>query len=232
MNIKPIKKENISDQVFEQLRNNIIDGIWKQGDKLPSENDLVEAFGVSRITIRQALSKLTTLGLIETRTGEGSFVTELKPGIFMNNMIPYIYLNQESLEELLEFRYVIEVETAGIAANKITDEDIERLEKSLKRMESNVDDLSKYVEEDLHFHMIIANSSKNSLIIQIHNIVRSIIKRSIKNLTENIGVENGLKYHKQIIEALKERDEVMVKNIMREHLYQAYNAYKDLQDDK
>lgn len=231
MKIKPIKKDNISDQVYEQLKNNIIDGTWKQGDKLPSENDLVIAFGVSRITVRQALSKLTTLGLIETRTGEGSFVTELKPGIYMNEMIPYIYLNQESIEELLEFRNVIEIETAGIAALKITEKDINRLEESLERMKNNISDLKKYVDEDLHFHMIIAKSTENSLIIQIHNIVRDIIKKTIKNLTESIGVENGLKYHRLLIDALKEKDDVRVKNIMREHLSQALNAYENMQDN-
>ena len=126
---------------------------------------------------------------------------------------------------MLEFRLVIEVETAGIAAGKITDKDIERLEKCLERMKDYQNELDKYVLEDLHFHMIIAKSTKNSLIIQVNNIVREIIRETIKNVTEEIGIEVGLKYHKLLIDSFKLRDADMAKNMMREHLQQAVEKY-------
>ena len=66
--------------MFEQLKDNLIQGTWKPGEKLASENELASLFGVSRITIRQALSRLAALGLVETRLGEGSFVAEQSPG--------------------------------------------------------------------------------------------------------------------------------------------------------
>jgi len=221
LDIKPIKRINISDQVYEQLKNQLINGVWKPGDKIPSENELVLLFDVSRVTVRQALSKLTTLGLLETKLGEGTFVKEITPGAYMKEIIPYIYLNKDSAREVLEFRLIIEVEAAGIAATRITDNDIFRLERSLRRMEEYQNDLKKYVDEDLHFHMIIAKSTNNSLIIQVNNIVRDIIRETIRNITEEIGSEVGLKYHRLLIESLKQRDSARTKENMREHLQRA-----------
>ncbi len=225
MQIHPIKKVNISDQVYEQLKEQLINGVWKQGDKIPSENELVALFNVSRVTVRQALSKLITLGLLETKLGEGTYVKEINPGVYMKEMIPYIILNKESIREVLEFRIVIETETAGMAATRITDKDIARLERCLERMNNFKDQLDNYVYEDLHFHMIIAKSTKNSLIIQVNNIVREIIRGTIKNVTEEIGSEVGLKYHKLLIDSFKLRDAEMAKNMMREHLQQTVEKY-------
>jgi GntR family transcriptional repressor for pyruvate dehydrogenase complex len=225
MQIQPIKKVNISDQVYEQLKEQLITGVWKQGDKIPSENELVTLFNVSRVTVRQALSKLITLGLLETKLGEGTFVKEITPGVYMKEMIPYMYLNKDSYREVLEFRLVIEVETAGIAAEKITDQDIARLESCLNRMMELKNDLEDYVYQDLHFHMIIAKSTRNSLIIQVNNIVREIIRETIKNVTEEFGVEVGLKYHKLLIDSFKLKDAEMAKKMMREHLQQAVEKY-------
>ena len=85
LKVVPVKKSSASDQVFEQLKDNLIQGTWKPGEKLASENELASLFGVSRITIRQALSRLAALGLVETRLGEGSFVAEPKPGMYMQS---------------------------------------------------------------------------------------------------------------------------------------------------
>ena len=73
MQITPIQKVNVVEEIFDQLQSMLIEGTWKPGDKIPSENELSETFGVSRMTIRQALQKMKALGLIETRSGSGSF---------------------------------------------------------------------------------------------------------------------------------------------------------------
>lgn len=228
MEIKKIEKASISDQVFDQLKKYLIRGEWKPGEKLPSENDLGKSFGVSRITIRQALSKLTILGLLETRTGEGSFVKELTPGIYVNEMIPVTYLGKQSMQEVFEFRLMIEVESAGLAARKISEEELEALEKSVERMNEYKDNLEKYVDEDQNFHMIISKSTRNSLIIQMNEIVRDVIRETINSLTKHVGMGIGLKYHNLLIEALRARDEEKSKKIMKEHLMEAFENYSEL----
>lgn len=228
MEIKKIEKASISDQVYDQLKKYLIQGVWKPGDKLPSENDLGKSFGVSRITVRQALSKLTILGLLETRTGEGSFVKELTPGIYVNEMIPVTYLGKQSMNEVFEFRMIMEVESAGLAARKISEEELLALEESVKRMGEYKDNLEKYVDEDQKFHMIISKSTGNSLIVQMNEIVRDVIRETINSLTKHVGMGIGLKYHKLLIEALRARDEEKAKKLMKEHLMEAFENYSGL----
>lgn len=218
MALHAIKKINISEQVFNQMKQQLLEGTWVAGQKLPSENELAEAFGVSRITVRQALQKLTVLGLIETRLGEGSFVKEFDPGTYMNAMIPAMYLSSSSVEEVLEFRLIMEAEIAGIAALKATDEDIQKLESSLKKMEESRDDINRYTREDFRFHMILAEVTGNSLVVRLMELLTDILEATIKNVTQKVGDEIGLKYHRLILEAIKEHDYQKAKNTMHDHV--------------
>lgn len=232
MRIVPVQRMSASEQIFEQLAENIRNGSWGDGQRIPSESELSKAFHASRVTVRQALAKLTTLGLIEVRVGEGSFVKSLEPGMYLKQMIPIMYLGQESTKEVLEFRIVTEVETAGLAAERITERDIIRLERSLGRMRFCVEDIERYVKEDLHFHMIITRSTGNSLAIQLNYNLREILLETVKSLTRALGAENGLKYHQMLIDAFRMRNTVRTKEVMREHLEQALRAYEDLTKEK
>ncbi|MBZ4645963.1 MAG: transcriptional regulator, GntR family [Clostridia bacterium] len=218
MGIKPIKRTNVSNKVFEQLRDQIITGEWKPGIKIPSENELAQQLNVSRITVRQALQKLTTLGLLETRPGEGSYVKELSPGIYMNSLIPLVFLGDAATMEVLEFRQVIEVETAGLAAVKATKEDIDKLEKILEKMHEYKNDPEEFAAEDLNFHKTLAEITKNSLIIQVNYIIKDILSISMKDIVKTLGSDIGLYYHEKIIEALKTKDRAKARQIMEEHV--------------
>lgn len=91
MQITPIQKVNVVEEIFDQLQSMLIEGTWKPGDKIPSENELSETFGVSRMTIRQALQKMKALGLIETRSGSGSFVRKISPDDSLQDLVPLMY---------------------------------------------------------------------------------------------------------------------------------------------
>jgi len=222
VDIVAVERLNIGDQVFEQLKENLIAGTWRQGDKLPSETDLALNLGTSRVTVRQAISKLATLGLIETRVGEGSFVKELTTGERPEEQIPYDFISEERLNEVLEFRIIFEVGVVGLAAKVISDESIGKLERSLERMRAAVGDLNQYVREDLDFHTQIARSTENDLVIQLSTIIQDILKNAILEVSEKAGTENGPKYHGMIIEALKAHDENRAKLLMKDHLMKAY----------
>ena len=195
MEIEKVKRVNIGDQVYDRLQKMIFDGTWKSGDKLPSENVLAESFGVSRMTIRQELQKLVAIGLVETRIGEGSFVKELSFAIYMNGMIPAIYLGDRSVLDAMEFRIMTEVETAGMAARKATEEEDCRLicEDAMKKMMDNIDDIEEYVTLDFHFHRLICSIAGNSIVIQAHYLLRNVLQDVILNLTKKIGPSNGVK---------------------------------------
>lgn len=225
MAIQPIKRENVSEQVFKQLKQQLLSGEWKTGDKIPSENELTAAFGVSRVTVRQALQKLLAMGLIETRAGEGSFVKELTPGIYMKDMIPFVYLNKNAINEVMQFRLLMETSVAGIAAEKITAEEIKKLEECYEGMKENIHDVKGFSKYDVAFHIQIGEVTGNSLIIQMYNILYDLLMASVVEITDDVGTGIGLEYHDLIIKTMKDHDVENAKKIMKEHVQEAITTY-------
>ncbi len=220
MALNPIKKESISEQVFEQMKQQIIDREWVSGMKLPSETELGNIFGVSRVTIRQALQKLAVMGLVETRFGEGSFVKEADLGQQVKTaLLPSAYLQPHSTNEVLEFRSVIEVETAGLAARRATDKDIARLKELLARqMDEATRTVTSFAEDDMEFHMTIARSTGNALIIATYEILWDILNSAMYQTVRGFGYGGALPFHQQIIEAIEAHDEHRAIVAMKAHM--------------
>jgi GntR family transcriptional repressor for pyruvate dehydrogenase complex len=223
--IKKVQRISISEQVFQQLRDSILSGEWKVNEKIPSENELTELFGVSRVTIRQALQKLTAIGLITTKMGEGSFVAELKVGMVMNQMIPAIYLNENSLNEILEFRRCIEGKVAELATEKATAEEIEQLVEIYAEMEKQKDNLEAFSKADYQFHYTLGKMTKNTLFIQLFGILHEDLSNAFSEIVTSRGNKAGLYYHKLILEAIKARDSKKAKLIMDEHMEDLYSTF-------
>lgn len=111
-----IKKVNLVDEVYKKLKEKIVSGDWEAGQKIPSENELSEKYGVSRNTIRNAIQKLKGLNLIETRQGQGTFLKKDLNSSIISNIIPGMIFNDNEILDVLEFRSVIEKENARLAA--------------------------------------------------------------------------------------------------------------------
>ncbi len=228
MGIKPIQKVNVGEQVYEQLKRLLIEGEWAPGTKIPSENELADMFNVSRITVRQALQKLNALGLLETRFGEGSFVKVVDVGESMNGLIPVMYLGEQSAREVFEFRMIIETECARLAARRATAEDIGELKETLERMVKyeNNRDLKGFSSADLDFHFRIAQITRNALVIKTMSILREVLESSMYDVIDKMGCENGIFYHKEIIQAIEEKEEVKAANMMKEHIKKNFEYFK------
>ena len=221
MDIKPIKKVNVAEQVFEQLKDMLVKGVWKQGEKIPSENELAENFCVSRITVRQALQKLNVIGLIDTRLGEGSFVKEVEPGDNMNALIPAILMSKDRILQVLEFREIIEVESAKLAAERADEKDIKELKQIWKRMKDSEGNPIEFGAADLDFHMKVGHLTKNDLIMKTQGILHSTLQETMDDIVEKTGYASGIRYHEKIIKAIEQQDANLAAVIMKEHL--AYN---------
>lgn len=226
-NIKKIQKVSVGDEVFKQLKQMLIEGTWKPGDKLPSENTLAEMLGVSRITVRQVLHKLNAMGLIETRVGEGSFVRSLNVGESMQALIPTLYLNGAAARDVFEFRELIDVEAARCAARRATTEDIAELQRVMDQMLQYQDreDLTGFAELDTEFHYLVAKASGNSLMLKTETILRDVIQETMKEIINRMGMESALVYHQAIIKAIQEKDEEKAAATMMRHLKNNRNHF-------
>ncbi len=220
MAIKKIQKVRIGDQVFEQLKQMIADGEWKPGDRLPSETELASQFGISRVTVRQALQRLSALSLIETRLGEGSFVRKAEIEETLDQLIPTAYLSHDSIEHVFEFREIIETASARLAAQRADAEDIKALRKIHKRCEKAAESGSGelFSEADLAFHFKVGEISGNPMIIRTNQILQDTLRATMTEVIRRMGCGPALEYHEKIIDAIEAHDEERAAELMAAHI--------------
>ena len=228
MQINPIQKINAVEQVYDQMQGLLIDGTWHAGDKLPTENELSAAFGVSRMTIRQAMQKLKALGLIETRTGSGSYVREVNPEDSLNELIPFMYIGSPSQIHVFQFREMIDSESVRIATASADEKSLKRLEDLLARMkQASVDDDAKaFSKYDLKYHMTIVKMTGNPLMVKAYELLLNVLTESMDYVIERMKYKPALDYHRRILDAMKKKDEVLAENLMHEHIRQNYDYFK------
>ena len=171
-----INRTSIVDQACQSIKQDIVDGIWKSGDKLPSEAEFAEAFGVNRLSVRMALQKLNTLGIIETRVGEGSFVCE----------------GEDKYHDVRQLRNLLENECLCVAMKSATDAEKQKLKEALDNYNrcsdiynEDIDDpqrLEQVVDADFNFHYQIIKMSHNQLYKDIYYMVQQLIRSHITKM--------------------------------------------------
>lgn len=227
--LKPIKKESVRGQVLWQLRDQILRRTWPPGSKLPSENDLSRTMGVSRVSIREGIQHLVSLGILETKHGEGTFVRELGGGgqVHFNALLPLLVLDEINILNVLEYRQIIERGTAALAAERATDQDLAEMEAVYDRMVQLRDNVAEFSHADLEFHLVLAKATGNPVIIKVNNVLHSILEVSMENIVTSLGMEDGLHYHRLIIDAIRARDAQAAESIMQEHVYRTIVRLKN-----
>ena len=216
--LKNIKKESVRVQVFRQLRDQVLRRTWPPGCKIPSEHELSRTMGVSRVSIREGIQHLVSLGILETRHGEGTFVRELSGEIYFNSLIPLMALDETDIFHVLEYRRIIEKGTAALAAERATDHDVAEMEAVYDRMVRSQGDVAEFAKEDLEFHLAVAKATGNSVLIKVNNVLRSVLSVSMENIVSTLGMRDGLHYHRLLIEAVRSRNAPEAERLMEEHV--------------
>ncbi|MGM9538531.1 MAG: FadR/GntR family transcriptional regulator [Candidatus Onthomonas sp.] len=225
MAIQKISKARISDQVYQQMQDQIVNGDWKPGNRIPSENELAEQFGVSRVTVRNALQKLAALGLIETRLGDGSYVCQPEAKAMLQPLVPAAFLTDNSLGEILQFRRMIEGPVCGEACRQAGPEAVEALSGLYREMVDSSADLRQFADCDYRFHLEMARLTGNSILIEMYHIVQEVMKSSFDRVVLARGSKAGLYYHGRILEAFSAGDAQRAQAEMQAHMNDLYESY-------
>lgn len=218
----PIKNTRVYEKVIEQIKEMIITGTFKKGDKLPSEREMAESLQVSRTSIREALRELEIMGLIESRQGEGNFIKNSFENTLLKPLSTIFLLKESNSDEILELRNIIERGSVVLAAERITDEELAEME--LLFDESLKSDLKDtLVDIDIDFHYKIAQASKNFLILSILNAISFLIEAFIKDIRRNVitkeeNINMLIQQHRAILSALKNHDPAAAEKAMLDHL--------------
>ena len=233
MAIKKVVKSSVSQQVFDQLQGQILAGAWKSGDKLPSENDLAAQFGVSRVTVRNALQKLSGLGLIETRFGEGSFVRGPEAGAAFNQLVPMLYLGEETARDVLTFRRMVEGPICEIACRRATDREIAALRAALDEMERAAagGDEAAFAGLDSAFHAQLAEMTRSRMMQQIYQVIDGAMQSAYRRAARRQSAQVALGWYRQAVDALEARDAARARQAIEQSLAQTFwvsSLYQDV----
>ncbi|MDT3402216.1 FadR/GntR family transcriptional regulator [Mucilaginibacter terrae] len=215
-----LQPESSVDKIIRELKQLIVSGQLKPGDRLPAERQLSEKFGVGRSYVREAILKLEFYGLLKTNPQSGTYVSGLSIKVIDNIINDIIKLNKDNFSALIEARYYLELDAVKLAAERRTEADLEAIEQALLDYEAKTLANQDAVEEDMLFHIMIARAANNSV---IESMILVLIPDLIKNIIENkvCGENRGITAmaeHRAILDALKAGDIDAAENAMAGHL--------------
>lgn len=217
--VGPIKSTRIYEEIVRQVKALISEGRLKSGDQLPPERDLAEQFKVSRTSVREALRTLESLGLIEIRPGEGTFVREVSVESLIEPLAQVILSHREAVAELFEARRLLEPAIAGLAARRATRDEIQEMERILEDQAKAVAAGLTGLAQDAAFHAAIAGSARNRAITRLVNALMDLLTQSREESLQTPGrPTRSHEDHRRILDAIRRRDEAGAQRAMRDHL--------------
>jgi GntR family transcriptional repressor for pyruvate dehydrogenase complex len=218
---KKVNVQKSHEVVLEHIKKQIISGQLTLGQKLPSVVDFAELFGVGRSTIREALSALKAMGWLDIQHGGGTYVSATLP---LQTDDDDLFQKAESIQELLQIRIILETGSAGLAAKNRTSDDLRQLQAIIDQMLSHVSDEVASEQADVDFHVMIAKSTHNSLIIQlmeslsskIHSMMRDT--RKLWFFSSQSSSLRLIEEHQNIYQHILDQNEASAIDIMRQHI--------------
>lgn len=220
MTFQPIKTKKIYEEIMEQIRGMIAGGALRPGDKLPSERDLSETLGVSRTSVREALTALEALGILDIKSGEGTFIRRSNDSETFAPLSVLLAVERNPEAQLMEVRRILETEAAALAAKRATAADVEKMEAALQVMK-NSDSVKGAVEADLRFHYTIAEATNNSVLLRIMNTVADLMHNDFRSDREALYAKftgQVLDEHEAILKAIKDKNPDEAWARMLEHI--------------
>ncbi|SHF44946.1 DNA-binding transcriptional regulator, FadR family [Desulfacinum infernum DSM 9756] len=217
----PTPRSKLAEQVFEQMRSDILSGRFASEERLPPQDVLAREYNVSRTVIREAQSKLASLGLVRIDQGRGTFVTKPDPSQILKPMLYSLHIDETSTRELIECRYHLELVIVRLAARRCTQTDAAHLEQLWEAaMEAaKRGDIDSFSREDFAFHHYLAVVSRNRIFARIVDTIRDLNLQFLKDFSRTEGaVERALAYHRRILDAVAARDVEGAEREMLEHL--------------
>ncbi|HEV3428434.1 MAG TPA: FadR/GntR family transcriptional regulator [Paraburkholderia sp.] len=218
------KAPNMPARIYSDILNRIIEGEYKEGERLPTEHMLAERFATSRPTVREALAQLRADGIIATRHGSGTTVMR-RPDPDVRRFAPLETLSD--IRRCYEYRVVVEAGAAALAAQKADDADLAAIRREWDNLQTIIETSGIGAKDDFAFHMAVARASKNSFFITALSGIQEQMVFSM-NLSRNLSLVKSIERqrivqqeHLEVLEAIQARDAVRASEAMRQHLEHA-----------
>ena len=207
--VKQVRQVKLGEAIVNQLLAALGNGVFEPGDRLPSEPVLAEKLGVSRVTLREAIKVLDTMGLIEVRRGRGTFVKARTPSSLTRPVAESLGAGGVTVLELLDARRLIELETVNRACARRTDDDLTILSRIVDEMAEEAENPERYVDLDAAFHLRIAGAARNRVLVFALRTIREHLREALlKTVSRPSRPRTNNQEHRELLAAIRTRDGV------------------------
>ncbi len=219
--LQPIPRTSITEEIVKRLVDLILEEGLKPGDKLPSERELMEQLSVGRSSLREAIKILKALGVVQVSVGEGMFVGQGDLSQISQPLTLGLLMGDRSRNELIETRRLLEVELAGLAAQRASEEERASIAVCLEVMRTSQNRPKEYAQADLEFHLAIARAAHNEILYRLlytlRYVVGDLITKTVVHYDAN-HMPQSFRVHIPVYEAIKARDPAAARQAMAAHL--------------
>ena len=214
-----VRKTRVSEEIIGQVRDLITSGRLKVGDRLPAERDLAKILQVGRSTVREAIRALESLGILQARPGEGTFLVANPAEQRPDPLTLDLFKSWDNQRKLFEVRMVIEPDLAALAARRATPNHIQRMREVLDDQDQLVQIGENGIKPDTTFHFLLAEASGNDILLRIMDGLMERLQET-REASLNTGGRpiRSLKQHRAILRSIETRDPEMAERRMREHI--------------
>ncbi len=220
-----IQSARLYEQIVDQIESEVLSGKLRYGDRLPTERDLAEQFGVSRTAVREAVKALREKGLVQSYPGRGTFITDNTARSVRHSLGFIMKIGAvEGSTNLTETREILEPEIAMLAATRATADHIAAMRAAVATMDEALDDADAFIEADLAFHLALARATQNAFIPALLDPIVDLLREHRTRTFNTEGApKRGQLHHKRILDAVERRDPEAARDAMRAHLRQVRN---------
>lgn len=223
-NVEPIKREPLATEIARRLVDYLLSGGVEPGERMPSERQLAEAFGVGRSSMREALKALTLLGLVEVRHGDGTYLMRDDSALLPRVIEWGLFLGEQRTLDLVEARQKIEADIAGLAAARRDEADLAELSRLLTRMEQLSHETGppgEFVDVDVAFHLRVAEASHNTALRDILSGIQALLRVWIARVIVAGHRDTSYQEHVPILAAIVAGDVAAAEAAMAAHMRSA-----------
>jgi GntR family transcriptional repressor for pyruvate dehydrogenase complex len=214
-----VRKTRVSEEIIGQVRDLITSGRLKVGDRLPAERELAKTLQVGRSTVREAIRALESLGVLEARPGEGTFLVSNPSDKQFDPITAHAFSSWENQRKLFEVRMVIEPDLAALAARRASFEQIVKMRATLQEQDAQVKAGESGIKADSAFHYLLAEAAGNDILYRIMDSLMDLL-RETREASLHTGDRSvrSMRQHKALLRAIETRDPVAAERRMREHI--------------
>lgn len=226
---KNIRSGPLAKIVMEQIKEALIKKELRPGDRLPTETELCESLGVGKSSVREAIKMLDVLGVVQTRQGDGTYISSAIPDNSVNPLVYQLLIDYGSNDNVLELRSIFEPAYTLLAAQKATEADLGEIRKIHEDFREKVSRGEQTADDDLAFHNAILRATHNPFVIRIGLTVMQLFREAIGHSMKQIP-ERAVRDHEEIYQAFIRRDPVKLQQAVL-NSFDGWVSMMDAEDD-